>query len=111
MSISSEELDVLQNKVVLETSSDKYVLSQDYEKILRSSEYKVLGFLNDYYYSLSDGYLEKNTADGVAFASIPLDVEHASFHEQSNVFYAYKEKNLYCLNKNLHFPLYFCSIK
>ena len=101
MSISSEELDVLQNKVVLETSSDKYVLSQDYEKILRSSEYKVLGFLNDYYYSLSDGYLEKNTADGVAFASVPLDVEHASFHEQSNVFYAYKEKNLYCLNKNL----------
>ena len=101
MSISSEELDVLRNKVVFDTTNEKYVLSQDYEKVLHSSEYKVLGFHKNTFYSISDGYVEKNTIDGVTFAQAKLDIEHGSFHEQSDVFYLYKDKNLYCMNTNL----------
>lgn len=101
MSISSEELDVLRNKVVFDTTNEKYVLSQDYEKVLHSSEYKVLGFHKNTFYSISDGYVEKNTIDGVAFAQAKLDIDHGSFHEQSDVFYLYKDKNLYCVNTNL----------
>ena len=100
-SIDLNNLNVLQNKVVFPTSNDKHVLSQEYEVTIREPEYKLLGFLNNYSYSIASGYLTKNNANGTITAEILLDIDHGYFYEGLNIMYFTHDKTLYCINENL----------
>lgn len=101
MAVSVSDIQALQDKQVYETSNEKYVLSRDYEKIIHSPQYTILGFLNGYMYCSTVSYLSKNTTDGEEIASIKLEVEHASFVEGSSFFYAYSENTIYKITENL----------
>lgn len=100
-SIDLNSLNVLQNKVVYSTSNDKHVLSQDYEKVIREPEYKLLGFLNNYSYSAVSGYLAKETMEGERIAEIYLEVDHGYFYEGLKFMYFTQNKTLYCVDQNL----------
>ena len=81
MAVSVNDIVGLQNKDIYETSNEKIVLTKDFEKIIHSPEYKILGFLNGYIYTSSGVYLEKSTIDGNVISDIKLEVDHAAFHE------------------------------
>lgn len=100
-SIDLNSLNILQDKVVYSTSNNKHVLSQEYEKVIREPEYKLLGFLNDYSYSLVSGYVAKDTMDGDRIAEIYLEVDHGYFYEGLNFMYFTHDKTLYCVSENL----------
>lgn len=100
-SIDLSSLDALQGKVVFPTSNNKHVLSQDYERVIREPEYKLLGFLNNYSYSAVSGYLAKDNIDGNRIAEIYLEVDHGYFYEGLNLMYFTNDKTLYCVNENL----------
>ena len=101
MAVNVSDIQALQNKQVYETSNEKYVLSRDFEKIIHSPQYTILGFLNGYMYCSTASYLSKNTLDGEEIASIKIEAEHASFVEGSTFFYAYSENNIYKITQNL----------
>ena len=101
MAVSVSDIQALQDKQVYETSNEKYVLSRDYEKIIHSPQYTILGFLNGYMYCSKVSYLSKNTTDGEEIASIKLEVEHAAFVEGSSFFYAYSQNTIYKITENL----------
>ena len=101
-SIDLNSLNILQDKVVYSTSNDKHVLSQDYEKVIREPEYKLLGFLNNYSYSMVSGYLAKETMEGERIAEIYLKVDHGYFYEGLNFMYFTHDSNLYCIDQNLN---------
>ena len=55
--INLEDLEVLKDKVIYNTSNDEYVLYQKNQRSLSAVDYRLLGFLNGYSYSYEDPYL------------------------------------------------------
>ena len=100
-SIDLSSLDILQGKMIFPTSNNKHVLSQEYERVIREPEYKLLGFLNNYSYSAVSGYLAKDNLDGNRIAEIYLEVDHGYFYEGLNLMYFTNDKTLYCIDENL----------
>ena len=100
-SIDLNSLNILQDKTIYSTSNNKHVLSQEYEKVIREPEYKLLGFLNNYSYSSVSGYLAKETMDGDKVAEIYLEVDHGYFYEGLSFMYFTHDNILYCVDENL----------
>lgn len=101
MAVQKEDIKLLDGKDIYDTSNEKYVLSRDFEKIIVSPEYKILGFLNDYIYSSSGEYLVKSNINGKDIAEVKLNIDHASFYEGLSIFYAYIDNILYQVSENL----------
>ena len=101
MAVTINDIEALKNKQIYETSNEKVVLSRDYEKIIHSPQYTILGFLNGYMYVSKVSYLSKNTTDGNEIASIKVEVKHASFKEGLTFFYAYSDNIVYKITQNL----------
>lgn len=101
MAISASDIVGLKNRPIYDTSNEKIVLTKDFEKIIHSPEFKILGFLNGYMYTSSGVYLEKSTLDGNTISDINLEVDHAAFHEGLKFFYAYIDNILYKVTDNL----------
>lgn len=100
-SINLDNIESLQGKVLFPTSNSQYILSREYQTVIREPEYKLLGFLNNYCYSSVSGYLAKDTLDGRRIAEIYLEVEHGYFFEGLNIMYFTYGKTLYCINSEL----------
>ena len=101
MSISLNDINSLKNKKIYQTSNEKIVLTKDYEKIIHSPEYTILGFLNDYMYSSTGTYLVKSTLDGEMIAEIKIELEHATFTQGNTFFYAWINNILYKITQNM----------
>ena len=101
MAVTINDIEALKNKQIYETSNEKVVLSRDYEKIIHSPQYTILGFLNGYMYVSKVSYLSKNTTDGNEIASIKVEVKHASFKEGLTFFYAYSDNIVYKITQDL----------
>lgn len=59
MAVSVQDIAGLKNKKIYETSNEKVVLSKDFDKIIHSPQYTVLGFMNGYMYASTGLYLVK----------------------------------------------------
>ena len=70
MAVNISDIEALKDKQVYETSNEKVVLSRDFEKIIHSPQYVILGFLNGYMYTSTTSYLSKSTIDGNEISSI-----------------------------------------
>ena len=101
MAVSVQDINGLKNRDIYETSNEKIVLTKDFEKVVHSPEFKILGFLNGYMYTSSGEYLEKSTLDSNSIAQIKLEIDHAAFHEGFGFFYAYMDNILYKVTENL----------
>ena len=101
MAVSVSDIAGLNDKKVYETSNEKIVLTKDYEKIIHSPLYTILGFMNGYMYSSNSVYLAKSTTDGEEIAQLKVELEHATFSEGSTFFYAWSANMLYKITQNL----------
>lgn len=93
--INLSDLDILDGKPIYDTNNDTYVVYEDKETILNTSEYKLLGFLNGYSYANDAGYLLKSTSYGAPVHQIYLDVDHGMFIEGVSYMYFWKDKTVY----------------
>lgn len=90
------------SKYVWSESEDKSkVLKKDFEKIVHSPEYRVLGFLNDYMFASEGIFLTKSTLDGKEIAKINIEVDHGTFYEGCKFFYIWHENILTRVNQTL----------
>ena len=101
MSISINDIEVLKDKEIFETSSEKYILSQEYEMIFRDPEFKILGFIGDFMYTYTDGYITKYTTEGTFISRIMIEVEHGTFNDSVPFMYLFCDNILYKMTKNL----------
>lgn len=101
-----QDLQVLENAEYIEMDQslghgDNYVLKNDFEKIVHSPEFKVLGCLNGYLFSSEGVYVGKYTLDGLQIAKINLETLHGSFYEGCKHFYCWFENILYKVSDQL----------
>ena len=101
MAVSVSDITGLKNKKVYNTSNEQIVLTKDYEKIIHSPEYTILGFLNGYMYASKGIYLAKCTTDGESIAEIKIELKHATFSQGSSFFYAWIDNILYKITENI----------
>ena len=101
MSVSISDIQSLKDKTVYETSDETIVLKRDFNKIIHSPQYIILGFLNGYMYTSRGTYIAKSTLDGNEIAEIRLEVEHGTFYEGAHHFYLWDENAIYRLNESL----------
>lgn len=101
MAVSISDIAGLKDRKVYETSNEKIVLAKDYEKIIHSPLYTILGFLNGYMYSSTGNYLSKSTTDGEVIADVKVELEHATFSQGSTFFYAWAGNTVYKITQNL----------
>ena len=101
MAVNISDIEALKDKQVYETSNEKVVLSRDFEKIIHSPQYVILGFLNGYMYTSTTSYLSKSTIDGNEISSIQLEIYHASFNEGLGYFYGYSDNIIYKITESL----------
>lgn len=99
--INLSDLEILDGKPIYDTNNDTYVVYEDNESILNTSNYKLLGFLNGYSYANNAGYLLKSTSYGVPVHEIYLDVNHATFIEGMTYAYFWNNKTVYKINEML----------
>lgn len=97
--INLSDLDILDGKPIYDTNNDTYVVYEDKETILNTSDYKLLGFLNGYSYSNDSGYLLKSTSYGAPVHAMYLDVDHGTFIEGMTYAYFWKNKKVYKVNE------------
>lgn len=103
MSVSLENLDIVkQYSEIYNTSNEKHVLGKDFEKVLATSEYKILGFLNGYMFSSYGNYIAKITLGGVEISRVSLDCDHATFLEGKDFFYTWYENVVTKIDSNLN---------
>lgn len=101
--IDLKDLEVLKNQTVYPTSNEKYVLTKRSEKIVRSPEYKLLGFLHNYSFTYDYSHLAKNTLDGVCISKAYVgDIEYGAFNENVDFMYLYKDKRFMKVDENLN---------
>lgn len=100
MAISVSDIASLIGRDIYSTSSDTHVLTKDFEKIIISPEYTLLGFLNNQIYSSNGEYLVQSTNSGDEIARIRLEIEHASFIDGLSYFYAYMDNILYKIDES-----------
>lgn len=116
--VAPSDLKVLQDSDYYfpNSSRDTYVLKEEFEKVVHSPEFKVLGCLNGYIFTNEGAYVGKATMDGAQIAKINLEVSHGSFYEGCNHFYCWFEKTLYKVTDQLEiewskeFDLYISSV-
>lgn len=101
MAVTINDIASLKDKKIYDTSNENVVLTKDFEKIVHSPEYKILGFMNGYLYSSSGSYIVKSTLEGESIAELKLEAEHASFFEGQSYFYTFFENNLYQITQNM----------
>ena len=90
------------SKYVWSESEDKSkVLKKDFEKIIHSPEFRVLGFLNGYMFASEGIFLSKSTLDGKEIAKISIDVDHGTFYEGCKFFYVWHDNVLTKVSQNL----------
>lgn len=90
------------SKYVWSESEDKSkVLKKDFEKIIHSPEFRVLGFLNGYMFASEGIFLSKSTLDGKEIAKISIDVDHGTFYEGCKFFYIWHDNVLTKVSQNL----------
>lgn len=90
------------SKYVWSESDDKSkVLKKDFEKIIHSPEYRVLGFLNGYMFASEGIFLSKSTLEGKEIAKISIDVDHGTFYEGCKFFYIWHDNILTKVSQNL----------
>lgn len=99
--INLEDLDVLKNKIIYNTTSDEYVVYEKKETTNISADYKLLGFLNGYSYSYSDGYLVKSTIDQIEIARIAIDAYNGVFIEGFEYMYFYGGNKIYKVSESM----------
>ena len=100
--INLEDLEVLKDKVIYNTSNDEYVLYQKNERSLSAVDYRLLGFLNGYCYSYEDHYLVKSTLDQIEISRIFLDdIEVGVFYEGISYAYFYEGNTIYQVSEDL----------
>lgn len=97
--INLSDLKILDGKPIYDTNNDTYVVYEDEETILNTTDYKLLGFLNGYSYANNAGYLLKSTLYGAPVHEIFLDVDHAVFIEKMSYAYFWKDKTMYKINE------------
>lgn len=103
MSIALDNLDIIkQYPEIFNTSNEKYVLGKDFEKILATPEYKMLGFLNGYMFCSYGNQIAKNTLNGVEISRVFLECDHAVFFEGKNFFYTWYENTVTKIDINLN---------
>lgn len=101
--INLEDLEILKDKVIYNTSNDEYVLYQKNERSLSAVDYRLLGFLNGYCYSYEDHYLVKSTLDQIEISRIYLDeIEVGVFYEGLSYAYFYTENTIYQVDEDLN---------
>lgn len=100
MAVSYKDLDILKGKAVYQTDNEKHVLSRETERIVRSPDYKILGFLNGFMYSFSNRCIVKSTLNNDKIANLYIQVKHAVFHEGLNYGYFYNDDVVYCVSEN-----------
>lgn len=98
-----EDLKVLENNDFLypESNKDNYVLKNDFDKIVYSPEFHVLGCLNGYIFTSEGTYIGKYTLEGVQIAKIHLETEYGTFYEGCKHFYCWYENVLYKVSQQL----------
>lgn len=90
------------SEYVWSESDDKSkVLKKDFEKVIHSPEYRVLGFLNGYMFASEGIFLSKSTLDGNQIAKISIDVDHGTFYEGCKFFYIWHDNTLSKVTQNL----------
>lgn len=101
--VAPSDLKVLQDSEYYYPSSsrDNYILKEDFEKVVHSPEFKVLGCLNGYIFTSEGVYLGKYTTDGVQIAKIHLETLHGSFYEGCSHFYCWYENTLFKVSDQL----------
>lgn len=97
--INLSDLEILDGKPIYDTNNDTYVVYEDKETILNSTDYKLLGFLNGYSYANNSGYLLRSTSYGAPVHEIFLDVNHGTFIEGMSYAYFWKDKTMYKINE------------
>lgn len=101
--INVKDIKSLKNQSLYPTSNEKYVLTKRSERIVRSPEYKILGFLHNFCYSFSNYYVTRSNLDGVILSKAYIgDIEYGAFNENVDFFYLYKNKKFYKVDKNLN---------
>ena len=101
MSISPENIEILENKNIIPTSNDKYVISEDYDLIFADPELKVLGFIKDRMYIYTDNYISKYTINGNFISRLYIKVDHGTFNDNVPFMYLFSENKLYKVSENL----------
>lgn len=101
--IIPSDLEILKDsRYVYPTSDDMdKVLKQDFEKVVHSPEFKVLGFLGDYMYTAEGIFLCKLTLNGSTIVKTYTEVQHAAFNQECKFFYAWMDDTLYKVSKDL----------
>ena len=100
--ISLDNLDILHNKTIFTTNDEKYILAQEGQKIVNSPEFNILGFLNGYCYSSSDGTIVKSNLEGDIISRLYIEVEHGVFYEGLHYMYFYIDNIIYKIDENLN---------
>ena len=78
--INVKDIKSLKNQSLYPTSNEKYVLTKRSERIVRSPEYKILGFLHNFCYSFSNYYVTRSNLDGVILSEAYIgDIEYGAF--------------------------------
>ena len=98
--INLDSLEILQDKIIYNTTNDKYVVYEKNETPFVYADFKPLGCLNGFMYVYADGYLIKNTLDQVEIAKIYMDVESGAFREGFDHMYLYNGNILYNISEN-----------
>lgn len=97
----NDELHVLENKIVEDTSNKRIKISQEMERSFNDPEFKVLGFIGDKMFIYTDSYVSKYTFDGNLLCRYYVEVTHGTFHDNVPYFFVYKENVLYKFSQNL----------
>ena len=101
MSISPNNIEILENKNIIPTSNDKYVISEDYDLIFTDPGLKVLGFIKDRMFIYTNNYISKYTINGNFISRLYIDVEHGTFNDNVPFMYLFNENKLYKVSENL----------
>ena len=102
MSISANEINSLQDKCIINTNNEKYVLSEEFEKLFMDPEFKILGFIEKFMYVYISEYICKYTMDGRLISKLLLNVEHGTFNDNVPFMYVFSDDTVYKVSKNLY---------
>lgn len=97
--INPKDLNILKDKVVYNTSNEEYVVYENDQRVIKTTEYKILGFLNDHIYSKEGKYLIRSTLSRKEICRLYLDVEYGVFKEKFGYMYFYKDRTVYKVNE------------
>ena len=101
MSISIDDIRILDNKNVFDTNNEKYVISEEFEKLFMDPEFKILGFIEKYMFVYASGYICKYTMDARLISKIYLQTDHGTFCDNVPFMYVFCNNEVHKVTKNL----------